>query len=109
MPGPRPSGTLFDGDVGAVFDRRVAGGIVDDAVLGGIAFAVDESAPPLLAVRGRPGDPVGNAVRSGRLSVRAARCDVDSGLVELLRRPVPAQLGVSCWASITRMPLGPRR
>ncbi|MGI4896297.1 MAG: carbonic anhydrase [Janthinobacterium lividum] len=43
---------LFDEGVGAVFDQRVAGGIVDSAILGSIEFAVGEFAPPLLLVLG---------------------------------------------------------
>ncbi|WP_432571740.1 carbonic anhydrase [Kineococcus sp. SYSU DK005] len=141
-----PPEILFDEGVGAVFDQRVAGGIVDDAILGSIEFAVGEFAPPLLlvlghercgavsatvdvvqnggrapehvqsiveaiapavlAVREQPGDLVENAVRentrtvaeqlvrrsrtvrravrANRLDVRAARYDLDTGLVELL-------------------------
>ncbi|WP_432496369.1 carbonic anhydrase [Kineococcus gypseus] len=47
-----PPEVVFDEGVGAVFDQRVAGGIVDDAILGSIEFAVGEFAPPLLLVLG---------------------------------------------------------
>ncbi|RJK95298.1 carbonic anhydrase [Vallicoccus soli] len=47
-----PPEIVFDEGVGAVFDQRVAGGIVGPAVLGSIEFAVGEFAPPLLVVLG---------------------------------------------------------
>lgn len=47
-----PPEIVFDEGIGGVFDQRVAGGIVDDAILGSIEFAVGEFAPPLLLVLG---------------------------------------------------------
>lgn len=47
-----PPEIVFDEGVGSVFDQRVAGGIVDDAILGSIEYAVGEFAPPLLLALG---------------------------------------------------------
>ncbi len=47
-----PAEILFDQGLGDVFDNRVAGNVVDPAVIGSIEYAVAEFAPPLIVVLG---------------------------------------------------------
>ncbi len=45
-----PPEIVLDEEIGAVFDLRVAGNVLDPTIIGSIEFAVAEFAPPLLLV-----------------------------------------------------------
>jgi carbonic anhydrase len=137
-----PPEILFDEGLGDIFDIRVAGNIVDDAIIGSIEYAVEHLGVPVVVVlghercgavkaalaggeipghishlveaikpavdkvKGKPGDPLDNAVRAniqlvvqelkssepilkefiekGKLKIVGARYDLDSGEVTMV-------------------------
>lgn len=100
-----PPEEIFDQGLGDLFVVRLAGNIVDQAVRGSIAYAVEEFgtpagavgelvaaiAPAVEAARGRPGDLLDNAVRANAIqsadqirTTSELTASLDSGAVKLV-------------------------